>query len=134
MEEVGWRPGGDRVLEKGGQKFDMVVRDQEGQTDFLIIAANWKEIGVNATYEFRNAEALRDRQDRTSFSGADISSNPMGVAAVIRKTATNNIGTAENRWTGTNRGGYSNPAWDALEKRMLGALKESDRLDIEREL
>jgi ABC-type oligopeptide transport system substrate-binding subunit len=58
----------------------------------------------------------------------------MGVAAVIRKTATNNIGTEANRWTGTNRGGYSNPAWDALEKRMLGALRESDRLEVERDL
>jgi peptide/nickel transport system substrate-binding protein len=134
LEEAGWRPGSDGVMEKNGQKFNIAVRDQDGETEFLIVAASWKEIGVNATYEFRNAEALRDRQDRTTFSGADISSNPMGVAAVIRKTATNNIGTAENRWTGTNRGGYSNPAWDGLERRMLGALRESERLDLEREL
>jgi ABC-type transport system substrate-binding protein len=58
----------------------------------------------------------------------------MGPAAVTRRSATYNIPTADNRWTGTNRGGYSNPAWDALDSRMLGALDDRSRLDIEREM
>jgi peptide/nickel transport system substrate-binding protein len=134
LEEVGWRPSADGILAKAGQKFNVVVRDTSGEAEFLIIAANWKEVGVNATYELRTAAALRDRQDRATFSGADISANPMGVAAVVRRTASYNIPKDDNRWTGTNRGGYVNPVWDDLELRMLGALEERARLDIEREL
>jgi peptide/nickel transport system substrate-binding protein len=134
LEEAGWRPGADGVLEKAGQKFNMVVRDNTGEAEFLIVAANWKEVGINATYELRTAAALRDRQDRATFSGAEISWNPMGVAAVVRRTASYNIPKDDNRWTGTNRGGYANPAWDDLELRMLGALEERARTDIEREL
>ncbi len=124
MEEAGWRPGADGVLEKNGQRFNLTVRDTTGEADFLIIAANWKELGVNATFELRTAAALRDRQDRSTFTGVDITSNPMGSAAVVRRIASHNIPKEENRWTGTNRGGYSNPVWNELELRMLGALSD----------
>ncbi len=134
IEEAGWRPGADGVLEKAGQKFNLVARDSTGEADFLVVAGNWKELGVNATFELRTAAALRDRQDRASFSGVEITSNPMGVAAVVRKSASYNIPKEENRWTGTNRGGYANPAWDELELRMLGALDEGARIDIEKAL
>ncbi len=134
LAEAGWRPGADGVLEKGGVKFNLTMRDTDGERDSLIVAANWKEIGVIGTYERRTAAALRDREDRASFTGFDITSNPMGAAAVIRRSATNNIPTLDNRWTGTNRGGYSNPPWDDLERRMLGALEERTRIDVERDL
>jgi peptide/nickel transport system substrate-binding protein len=134
MEEAGWRPGTDGVLEKGGQKFSLTARDTTGESEFLIVAANWKELGVSATFELRTAAALRDRQDRATFSGVDLTSNPMGVAAVVRRTASYNIPKEENRWTGTNRGGYVNPTWDELEQRMLAGLDEHARIDIEKEL
>jgi peptide/nickel transport system substrate-binding protein len=134
LSEAGWRPGTDGILEKDGQKFNLTMRDQDGEAEALVVASMWKEIGIAGTYERRTAEALRDREDRASFSGVDLVSNPMGVAAVIRRSATNNIPNAGNRWTGTNRGGYSNPAWDELERRMLGALQESERTNLEREL
>jgi peptide/nickel transport system substrate-binding protein len=134
MEESGWRMGSDGVLEKGGQKFQLTVRDTTGESEFLIVAASWKELGVQASFELRTAAALRDRQDRATFSGVDITSNPMGVAAVVRRLASYNVPREDNRWTGTNRGGYTNGAWDDLELRMLGALDEGARVDIEKDL
>jgi peptide/nickel transport system substrate-binding protein len=134
MQEAGWRPGGDGVLEKGGQRFALTMRDADGERDSVIIASNWKQIGVVGSYEPRNAAALRDRQDRATFTGVEVSSNPMGAAAVTRRSASYNIPTEQNRWTGTNRGGYSNPAWDALDQRMLVALDDKARIEIEREM
>jgi peptide/nickel transport system substrate-binding protein len=134
LAEAGWRAGGDGILEKGGQRFTLATRDADGERDTVILSAQWKEVGVVANYEPRNAAALRDRQDRATFTGGEVSSNPMGQAAVTRRSATYNIPTAENRWTGTNRGGYSNPAWDALDQRMLAALDDRSRLDVEREM
>jgi peptide/nickel transport system substrate-binding protein len=134
LAEAGWRMGGDGILEKGNQRFTMAVRDADGERDTVILGSQWKQVGVGATYEPRNAAALRDRQDRATFTGGEVSSNPMGPAAVTRRSATYNIPTAENRWTGTNRGGYSNPAWDALDQRMLAALEDRARIDVEREM
>jgi peptide/nickel transport system substrate-binding protein len=134
LAEAGWRPGSDGVLEKGGQRFEMTARDAEGERDVVILAADWKELGIALRYERRNAAALRDRQDRATFTGVDVTSNPMGLASVTRKTASYNIPTEQNRWTGTNRGGYSNPAWDTLDQRLLVALDDRSRLEIEREM
>ena len=135
MEEAGWRIGGDGVLEKSGSKFQLTMRDQDqGDRDVLIIAATWKEIGVVGTYEHRTVAMLRDRQDRATFTGVDVAANPMGVAAVTRRFAAYNIPTAENRWTGTNRGGYSNAAWDDLDKRILGALDPATQTRLEQDL
>jgi peptide/nickel transport system substrate-binding protein len=134
LGEAGWQQGPGGALQKGGRDFSLTMRDADGERDVDIIAAQWKEIGINGSYEPRNAAALRDRQDRTSFSGVDVVSNPMGLASVTRRSASYNIPTAENRWTGTNRGGYSNPAWDDLDQRLLTALDDRTRLDLERDL
>ena len=40
---------------------------------------------------------------------------------------TSQIGTAENRWNGVNRGGYSNPAYDRLFQQVLVTLDERQR-------
>jgi len=134
LQEAGWQMGSGGVLEKAGRQFTLTMRDSDGERDANIIASDWKELGIVGSYEQRNAVALRDRQDRTTFSGVDVSSNPMGLASVTRKTATYNIAILENRWTGTNRGGYSNPAWDELDHRLLVSMDDKARLDVEREM
>ncbi|MEA2640173.1 MAG: peptide/nickel transport system substrate-binding protein [Chloroflexota bacterium] len=134
MADAGWRPGADGVLEKDGQKFTLTMRDQDGEAEALVIASFWKEIGIVGNYERKSVEALRDREDRATFSGVDLVSNPMGIAAVTRRSDTSNIPNAQNRWTGSNRGGYSNPAWDELEVRLLSSLQEDARTDVERQL
>lgn len=134
LEEVGWRKGGDGVLEKGGQRFRLTMRDQEGERDPVIIAAGWKGLGIIGEYELRTAAMLRDRQDRATFTGVDVTSNPMGAASASRRFAGYNTPTAENRWTGTNRGGFASAAWDDLDRRILAALDDRTRLDLERDL
>lgn len=61
---------------------------------------------------------LRDRAHRASFTGVTIASNPMGSLSPVRRLISTAIPTPENRWTGTNRGGYANPAWDELGRSM----------------
>jgi peptide/nickel transport system substrate-binding protein len=134
MAEAGWRPGPDSVLEKGGNRFTLTTRDLESETDPVVVAAHWKEIGVIGSYEIRTAANIRDRQDRATFTGVEVTQNPMAVAAATRRFATYNAPTAENRWTGTNRGGYSNREWDDLDLRVLTTLEERGRIELEREM
>lgn len=44
------------------------------------------------------------------------------------------IPTPENRWTGSNRGGYASPSWDEVSQRLRVTLEESERIALEREL
>jgi peptide/nickel transport system substrate-binding protein len=134
LEDAGWQRTSGGTIEKNGQRFELTMRDADGEQDALILAANWKTIGITGTYEPRTAALLRDRQDRATFSGVEITVNPMALLSVSRRLATVGIPTAENKWSGSNRGGYSNPAWDELDRRAYTSLQENDRVDIEREL
>jgi peptide/nickel transport system substrate-binding protein len=134
LEEAGWSRGADGVLQKDGRAFAMTIRDTEGEAQPLIVADYWRAIGVASEYEHRGAAAQRDRQDRATFTGITLITNPIEILGVVRKLASYNIPTAANRWTGTNRGGWSSPAWDDLNDRMLAALDDSKRLGIEREM
>jgi len=133
LEEAGWQRG-PNGLEKGGQHFQVAIRDADGEHDALILASSWKAVGINGTYEPRSTALLRDRQDRATFTGIEITSSPLALLSVSRKLAGINIPTADNRWTGSNRGAYSNPIWDDLDKRANTTLHERDRIDIERDL
>jgi peptide/nickel transport system substrate-binding protein len=134
LSELGWQPGGDGVLEKGGQRFALTIRDRDDPKEALIIADFWKQIGVVATFEQQSNAELRDRQARAQFTGMEISRGSMPPMTIMRSLNSEAIPTPENRWAGSNRGGYANPAWDDLGKRLLSTLEEPGRVAVEREM
>jgi peptide/nickel transport system substrate-binding protein len=135
LAELGWRPGGDGVLEKdGGQRFAMTIRTREDVKEALIIADNWKQVGVVGTYESQTPQELRDREARARYSGMDISRGSMPAATIIRSLASEQIPTADNRWAGSNRGSYASRQWDDLGRQYLAELSEARQIQIEREL
>ena len=135
LAELGWRPGADGVLEKdGGQRFAVTIRTRDDLKEALIIADNWKQIGVVGTYENQTPQELRDREARARYTGIDISRGSMPALTIIRSLASEQIPTPENRWAGSNRGGYASPAWDDLGRRYLAELVEARRVQLERDL
>ena len=135
LGDLGWRRGADGVLEKdGGQRFALTIRTREDVKEALIIADNWKEIGVVGTYENQTPQELRDREARARYTGMDISRGSMPAATIIRSLASEQIPTADNRWSGSNRGGYASRAWDDLGARYLAELVEARQVQIERDL
>jgi peptide/nickel transport system substrate-binding protein len=135
LADLGWRRGADGVLEKeGGQRFALTIRTRDDLREALIIADNWKEIGVVATYENQTPQQLRDREARARYTGIDISRGSMPPLTIIRSLASEQIPTPENRWSGSNRGGYGSQAWDDLGRRYLGSLDEASQVQSEREL
>jgi peptide/nickel transport system substrate-binding protein len=110
------------------------MRTRDDQKEALIIADNWKEIGVVGTYEQQTAQELRDRAARAQYTGVDISRGSMPPLTIIRSLASEQIPTPENRWTGSNRGAYASSNWDELSRRFLSALDDPKRVEIEREL
>jgi peptide/nickel transport system substrate-binding protein len=132
--EAGWTPGPDGVLEKNGQRLAPLARTFQVPRELLITVDGWKRSGVAVDIESTPEQMLRDREFRASFTGFDFVSNPMGAAAASRRLAGYNTPTAENKWTGTNRGGYTNPAWDDLDRRINIALQDGQRRELEREL
>jgi peptide/nickel transport system substrate-binding protein len=135
LAEVGWTPGSDGVLMKGGQRFTMQVRPGEArEKEATIIAQDWKAIGIDGQMEILSDALLRDAEARATYSGSSVNQNPMGGLSAVRRFATDQIPATANRWAGTNRGAFSSPAWDDIGLRLRTAIDDDQRLQLEREL
>lgn len=135
MAEVGWTPGPDGVLQKGGQRFTVQIRPEEAYVkDASIIQQDWKAIGVDGQLEVLSNVLLRDAEARANLPGVSVNQNPMGGLSAVRRFASDQIPTAANRFSGTNRGQFSNAEWDDVGARMRTALDDDRRVQLEREL
>jgi peptide/nickel transport system substrate-binding protein len=135
LEEVGWRRGADSILQKDGQRFALTLRDVEGGEKLpLMVGDYWKPLGIASSFEYQSPAQMQDRQARATFTGLLFTNIGIDSRSVVRRIASDNIPTADNRWTGTNRGGYASPRWDELGMRFLTTLDEGMRLDLERQM
>jgi peptide/nickel transport system substrate-binding protein len=134
LNELGWQAGADGTLQKGGQQFSLTIRDRDDPKQALIIQDFWKQVGIAARFEMQSNAELRDRQARAQFTGVEISRGSMPPMTIMRSLNSDAIPTPENRWAGSNRGGYANPAWDDLGKRLHSALDEPTRVAVERDM
>jgi peptide/nickel transport system substrate-binding protein len=58
----------------------------------------------------------------------------MGTLSAVRRFIGDATPTPENRWTGTNRGGYMNSAWDDIGEQLRVTLDGNRQIELEREL
>lgn len=137
IEQAGWVRGPDGVLahRATGERFEIQTsaRDPDYEKMHAIIGDYWKAIGAQVVLHTIPASLARDRGHLSTQPGV-WGSDVNNVFFVTDRHHSNAITTAENRWTGANRGGYSNPRVDALLDRMVVIISPADRLPLEREL
>jgi peptide/nickel transport system substrate-binding protein len=93
------------------------------------MASGWRQAGFDvqeATFPFVQAQ---DNQARATFPSMFTFQTQVGEAALIGQTTTG-IPRAENRWTGGNRGGFSNSEYDRLVDTFLTTLDRSERIGL----
>ena len=78
-----------------------------------------------ANQDDREYQSRRPGPYFTSPSGINFYDNRLNSDAITRP---------DNRWTGTNRGGYSNPAVDTLLNKLAVTIDERERLPLHRQL
>jgi peptide/nickel transport system substrate-binding protein len=133
--ELGWTPAADGILQKGGQRLQLGIRSEEArEREAHIIQSDFKAVGIDGLIDVSSNILLRDAEHRANFTGIALNQNPMGGVSAVRRFATEQIPTAQNRFAGTNRGAYSNPEWDDVGLRLRTALDDAKRLELEREL
>jgi peptide/nickel transport system substrate-binding protein len=132
LNEAGWTKGQDGMFrDASGKTLDMEVwatadRAQEPQ----IVADYWKRAGINGSVFVIPRALTTDPEARVSFPAAATSahgaSNDSIAAVNVTKNQTPN---AQNRWTGKNRGSYSNPELDRLYDLAMTTLDPVKRED-----
>ena len=64
---------------------------------------------------------------RSQFPAFAITKSSLPEGTAVRKYATSDVATAENRWGGTNKGGYTHPEYDRLLDGFNAALDRAER-------
>jgi peptide/nickel transport system substrate-binding protein len=137
LADVGWTPGPDGILQKGGTRFEMKLLPDEQRSKLgTVIQQEWKtNLGIDGHIEVLSNVLLRDAEARNNaLTGVGFNGNPLGGLSAVRRFATDQTPSAANRYAGTNRGAFSSPEWDDVGLRLRTALDDNARIELEREL
>lgn len=114
MAEAGFRKGADGFYaspEEGRLTIEVrVSAGAQNEQELAIMAEGWRRAGFEAQERPYPVAASRDGQFRATFPGLLHNSAGGNFNSLI----TSNIASPENRWSGSNRGAWSNPEYDRL--------------------
>jgi peptide/nickel transport system substrate-binding protein len=138
LTEAGWSRGADGVLvhQATGERFEVLLHGSAStrtEREQHIIADGWKAVGAQVNQLIIAAALANDREYRSTLSGAGL----IGVgydAYYTDRLHSSFITGPANRWTGANRGGYSNPRVDALLDRLVVTIPPMERLELHKDL
>jgi len=133
LTEAGFRKGGDGVAASpSGERLSMEVWADAGpqyEKEQAVLADTWRGVGIQASSFFVPPARLRDNQFRSSFPALHTTS-----AGRFESMATSGIPTAQNRWSGSNRGSWSNAeydrVWDAFNTTLDPAARSQQALQL----
>jgi peptide/nickel transport system substrate-binding protein len=127
MSDAGYRKGSDGMfVDASGAPFRTDLRVTEGpefERGQAILVDAWKRAGFDVSGSVLARAQARDREARQTFPGMA----SRGGGTQERSFITSEVGSPDDRWTGANRGGWSNPQYDQLYETFLTSLDEGER-------
>jgi peptide/nickel transport system substrate-binding protein len=135
LQELGWTPGPDGMLRHAsdGRRYqNRISTVATGRLwEVATYADAWRRIGVETEEAQVPASRSRDLEFRALFPSWEASSSGQGDSILGRLMGP--AASAQNRWSG-NRGGYEDPAAQALIGRYFSSIAESDQFQTMRDL
>ena len=108
MNEVGFAKGADGFFAGGGERFTSEAKTNaapDNEAELSVIASLWRQAGFNFQEAVLPVAQAQDAQLRATFTGVYTNSTPALEGTLVSLNATN-VPSAENRWRGSNRGGW----------------------------
>jgi peptide/nickel transport system substrate-binding protein len=137
LAQAGWSKGADGQLARPpiGERFDvqLTARGPRDAKEQHIIADNWKAVGASVDLYNIPPALQSDREHVSTLPGAWLATLQIEHLTTDRFHS-RSITSAATRWTGNNRGGYSNLRVDSVLDRLTAAIAQRDRLNLYREL
>ncbi len=129
MAEAGFTRGPDGFYASAGQgriaTEIKVNANRDYEAEMAALGAGWRRVGFDMREAVNPISLSQNNEARATYSGLfSFNTNAGENAAATLSTA--NIARAETRWQGSNRGGYSNPAYDRLIDALSSALDRSE--------
>jgi peptide/nickel transport system substrate-binding protein len=131
MEEAGFPRGTDGFFAvPGGGRFPLQLSISglaQNEAEATIMADGFRRAGFEPSLQVLSQAQATDRQVRSSYPGLSSTSNTNGFEPPTRFLRASEIPTAENRWRGSNRGGWVHPEFERLAAAYDTTLGESER-------
>ena len=132
MAEVGYARGPDGVYASPtGGRLAFEVQTQaasDNNAEIAIVADGWKRAGFAAEQRLLSGPAARAPDLLATFPGTLINSTSASLG-LINDFRSTSIPTRENRWNGSNRGGWTDAAYTGLAETFATTLDPELRLD-----
>jgi peptide/nickel transport system substrate-binding protein len=133
LVQAGYARGGDGVWASpaaGRLAFGLTTTSSsQNEAELSILGAGWRQLGFEVTESILPVAQSQDGQTRASFPGLYTFSTPLGEDTLAAET-TIGIPRPDNRWTGNNRGAWSNPEFDRLSDAFSTTLDQTQRLEL----
>jgi peptide/nickel transport system substrate-binding protein len=139
LAEAGWVPGPDGLATSAttGERLEIEVRNRPSsatEREAVVVADNWKAARVPAIVSPGVPSRTNDREWLATYPGVEISRLESEDGYNTRRTHSRAIASPANRWAGRNSGGYSSPAADALQDRLIVTIDAAEQLALHRQL
>jgi peptide/nickel transport system substrate-binding protein len=133
LTQAGYTRGGDGIWASptaGRLAFGLTTTaSSQNEAELSILGAGWRQLGFEVNESIFPTAQSQDGQARASFPGLYTFSTPLGEDTLAAET-TRSIPGPDNRWTGNNRGAWSNPEFDRLSDAFSTTLDQSRRVQL----
>jgi peptide/nickel transport system substrate-binding protein len=133
MAEAGFTKGADGIYARPGEgRFApelMVQTSAQSERELSIMASNWRQFGFDVQERVLPAALVSDGEARSTFRTLASTGGGYGEVAMVNNFTTARIPGAHNRWTGSNRGAWSNAAFDRLAEAFETTLEADRRVE-----
>ncbi len=142
LNEAGWTPGPDGILQKDGQPFTITfwgrTEDRQRELYMQAIARDWRAVGIDATITLRPTDQVFGKKGAGVISRRDFDAvvwqvSPMDAAGGFTLWHGSQIPSEANGMTGENYFGWKNPRADELLTRARNASSGDERTAAYRE-
>jgi peptide/nickel transport system substrate-binding protein len=139
LAQGGWMKGAGGILthQTTGERFEVMLYSSQGanvERAINVIADDWKAVGAEVELYVIPIALASDREHRSRLPGAGFTGGVGFDAFTTDRMHSKFITSPANRWTASNRGGYSNPRVDAVLDRMVVTIDPAQRIQLHQEL
>lgn len=131
MNEAGFTRGPDGLYSSptaGRLTFDVrATVGPESEAERSTAASGWRQAGFQVTESVLGVAQFADGQARASFEGVSTNTQSAPELTMSASFTTAQAARPENRWNGTNRGGWSNADYDRAVEAFNTVLDPNER-------
>jgi peptide/nickel transport system substrate-binding protein len=130
LQEAGWTRRGDTLVGTNGQPFALdlwTTAAIDNEREVSIVAADLDKLGLQTTQLVIPQSRIRDSEYRVSFPGLNFTAQSIDVPGTLGVAAGDRCPTAQNRFSGGNRGCWKNAEFDRQYLIASTSLERAER-------